>query len=151
MRFWAIVLYLVLHLALFSGCGGENKEGDSSQESAKKSLESAESSPKTPPKNLGDSEDSTKENNSTQNPHKSRLKKHLEELNLQLQQKNLDNLQYNQGTQEHIKHFESLYNRQDLPKQKDSTRQNPSEILEKAHRLQREQLEKLQQKNDEIW
>ncbi len=144
MRFWVIVLCLVL----FGGCGGENKENDFSQETSKKHLDSSESSPQTL---LDQFEDSTKENNNTQNSNKSKLKKHLEELNLQLQQKNLDNLQYHEGTKEHMKHFESLYNRQDLPKQKDWSKQNPSEILQKAHKLQRQQLEKLQQKNDEIW
>ena len=63
----------------------------------------------------------------------------------------MDNLQYNQGAKEHIRHFESLYNRQDLPKQRDSAKQTPNEILKKAYEIQNQQLEKLQQKNDEIW
>lgn len=137
MRHWIIALSLIL----FFGCD----KGDS-----KKDNPSENNPPKVAAKKLEDSTDK-EDDNHTKNPIKGKLKKHLEELNLQLQQKSLNNLQFNQGTKEHIRHFESLYNRQDLPKQKDSTQQNPNEILEKAYEIQNQQLKKLQQKNDEIW
>lgn len=137
MKHWIILLSLIL----FFGC----ERGDS-----KKDNPSKNNSPKIIQKKLENSL-SKEDDNHTKNLIKSKLKKHLEELNLQLRQKNLDNLQYNQGTKEHIRRFESLYNRQDLPKQRDSAKQTPNEILKKAYEIQNQQLEKLQQKNDEIW
>lgn len=132
---------IVLCLIVFLGCEKplENKESNNTKET-QSFIPNANSL----------SNDSDKEQIETLK--KSALKQHIENLSEQLRQKNLDNLQMqHNGTKEHIKHFEEFYNRKDLPKDKSQKGQNSYQNLNKAYELQLQQMEKLQQKNDEIW
>lgn len=79
---------------------------------------------------------------------KQNLKKHLDALSKELQDKRIDGLTENQGIKNHTQHFESLYNRKDLPR--DSNSVNLQQKFDKAFNLQEEQLKKLQQNTNEI-
>lgn len=79
---------------------------------------------------------------------KQNLKKHLDSLSKELQDKRIDSIEGNQAFKNHMQHFESLYDRKDLPR--DSGSVNLQQKFDKAYKLQEEQLRKLQQNTDEI-
>ncbi|TLE17056.1 hypothetical protein LS72_001345 [Helicobacter apodemus] len=79
----------------------------------------------------------------------SSFRQHLDNLNLQLQQKNLRNLQLDSaGFKKHQEYFEDFYNRKDLSKPSSN---NPKGNFDKALQKQLKQIEKLREDNNKIW
>ena len=73
----------------------------------------------------------------------------MDNLNLQLQQKNLRNLQLDSaGFKKHQEYFEDFYNRKDLSKPSSN---NPKGNFDKALQKQLKQIEKLREDNNKIW
>ncbi len=140
------LLFYFLILLAFNACGKpeekpteeltqEMQEPQTTQESQQDSNKTKESEQETP----------------LQKELKQNLKAHLNQLSKELQEKDLNSLQIEKDTamQKHMDYFQGFHGRKDLPK--GNPAQNaPHLILDKAYLLQQTQIEKLQQKNDEI-
>lgn len=138
--------FLSFVLLIFVGCNEENPH-QKNQEKSQENNATLENNITKKPKQ----EEEILQDSPLQQQLKKNLKSHLNDLSKELQQKNLNYLQLEQNTglQKHIEHFESLYDRKDIPKN-NATTENLNHKIQKAQEFQQERIEKLRQKNDEI-
>ncbi|WP_104721702.1 hypothetical protein [Helicobacter mesocricetorum] len=135
--FFLVLVILVAGLVALVGCQGDVKESINQESPLKEGVQ------KNNKKSLQAAPETLLKKETQQG-----LKQHLDNLNSQLQQKNLRNLQLDSaGFKKHQQHFEDFYNRKDLS---ESSPNNPKGNFDKALQKQLKQIEKLNESNDKF-